>query len=134
MFCAHHRRGSVIIQFRKRINCANWRLKDTWLRLEDLVCQGGTQKPRGLILHRRAWNTQCPDTAKGIAAGVINDRSATGRQLGGGKEHKLGSLSQPWHAENVAGGPWVDTAGRQSSPKIPAGANQQNNRKNSAWL
>jgi hypothetical protein len=78
--------------------------------------------------------TQCPDTAKGIAAGVINDRSATGRQLGGGKKHKLGSLSQPWHAENVAGGLGVDTAGRQSSPKIPAGANQQNNRKNSAWL
>lgn len=78
-------------------------------------------------------HTQYPDAAKGKEAGVINDRSATGRQLGGGKEQKLGSRSQPWHAENVAE-PWVDAAGRQSSPKTLARANRQNNRKNLAWL
>lgn len=53
--------------------------------------------------------TQYPDAAKGRGASVINDRSATGRQLGGGKKQKRGSPSQPWHAENVAG-PWVDAS------------------------
>lgn len=67
---------------------------------------GGTHLTQAGLKH-----TQYPDAAKGREAGAINDRSATGRQLGGGKEQKLGSRSQPWHAENVAE-PWGDAAGR----------------------
>lgn len=48
--------------------------------------------------------TQYPDTAKGTGAAIVNDRSATGRQLGREEKQKLGFLSQPWHAKNVAGG------------------------------
>lgn len=60
-------------------------------------------------------HTQYLDAAKGREASVINDSSATGRQLGGGKEQKLGSRSQLWHAENLVE-PWVDAAGRQPEP------------------